>query len=196
MHVFVQNCKTPKMEIFALCVINLEPIRFQACYAHQNDRLNLSFVKDKHTVRGKMARNSRKLAIFYCYSFLLRLYDLVWKTFQYPFCHILETLNRNYQKNLTSLGTGSFTHLNRLRSTKHRLLSTKRSMFSGLISIPFSKYDRAFSGSPHFNSCSACSISTLVSISSILSVRVSTFPRCFIIDPLRSPPPECKSLNW
>ena len=89
----------------------------------------------------------------------------------------------------------SFTYLNRLRSTKHRLLSTKRSMFSGLISIPFSKYDRAFSGSPHFNSCSACSISTLVSISSILSVRVSTFPRCFIIDPLRSPPPEFKSLR-
>ena len=26
--VFVQNCKKPKMEIFAFCVINFEPIRF------------------------------------------------------------------------------------------------------------------------------------------------------------------------
>ena len=29
--------------------INFEPIKIQTCYAPQNDRLNLSFVKDEHT---------------------------------------------------------------------------------------------------------------------------------------------------
>ena len=34
---------------------------------------SLSFVKDKHTVGGKMARNCRKMGICYCHSFILRL---------------------------------------------------------------------------------------------------------------------------
>ena len=33
--------------IFAFCVITFEPIEFQTHSAPQNDRLNLSFVKDK-----------------------------------------------------------------------------------------------------------------------------------------------------
>ena len=32
--------------------------------AHQNDQLNISFVKDKHIVRKKMARNGPKMAIY------------------------------------------------------------------------------------------------------------------------------------
>jgi hypothetical protein len=34
------------MEIFAVCVITFEPIRIQTFSSPQNDRLNLSFVKD------------------------------------------------------------------------------------------------------------------------------------------------------
>ena len=36
--------------------------------------LNLSFVKYEYTVGKNVARNSRKIAIYYCYSLLLRLY--------------------------------------------------------------------------------------------------------------------------
>ena len=35
----------------------------QTCSAPQNDRLNLSFVKDMNVVGKKMARNGRKTAI-------------------------------------------------------------------------------------------------------------------------------------
>ena len=38
--------------------INFEPIKIQTHQAPQNDGLNLDFVKDKHKVGGKMARNS------------------------------------------------------------------------------------------------------------------------------------------
>ena len=38
------------MEIFEFCVITFEPIFSKTCYAPQNDRRNLSFVKDKHVV--------------------------------------------------------------------------------------------------------------------------------------------------
>ena len=33
-----------------------------------------AFLKDEYTVGKNMARNSRKIAIYYCYSLLLRLY--------------------------------------------------------------------------------------------------------------------------
>jgi phosphoribosylaminoimidazole carboxylase (NCAIR synthetase) len=48
------------MKMFVFCVISFEPIKIQTCSAPQNDRLNLSFVKDIHVVGKKMARNGRK----------------------------------------------------------------------------------------------------------------------------------------
>ena len=39
--------------------------------------MNLIFVKGKQTVDRKLARNSQKIAIYYCYSFWFRLYVLV-----------------------------------------------------------------------------------------------------------------------
>ena len=49
---------------FAFYVITFEPIEIQTCSAPQNDRLNFSFVKNKHTVGKKMARYGRKMAIY------------------------------------------------------------------------------------------------------------------------------------
>ena len=42
----IQNHKITDMEIFAFCVITFEPIKVKTCSAPQNDRLNLSFVKN------------------------------------------------------------------------------------------------------------------------------------------------------
>ena len=61
--------KQQEMEIFALCVITFEPIKNQTCSAPQNDRLNLSFVKDSHVDGRKMARNGRKSVIYEGHSF-------------------------------------------------------------------------------------------------------------------------------
>ena len=58
------------MEVFAFCVITFEPIKIQNCEAPQNDRLNLTFVKDGHIVGKKMAGNGHKTAI--CQSVLNR----------------------------------------------------------------------------------------------------------------------------
>ena len=52
------------METFAFFAITFEPIGILTHSAHQNDRLNLSFVRDKHRVGKKMARNGRKMAIY------------------------------------------------------------------------------------------------------------------------------------
>ena len=60
---FFASQPSQEMEIFAFCVITFEPIKIQTNSAHQNDRLNLSFVKDKHAVGKNMARNSHKPAI-------------------------------------------------------------------------------------------------------------------------------------
>ena len=49
---------------FAFCVITFEPIEIQTRSAPQNDRLNLSFVKDFLKVGTKMARNGRKMAMY------------------------------------------------------------------------------------------------------------------------------------
>ena len=53
MSFFLQYHKNPETEIFAFCVINFEPIGIKTCLAPQNDRLNLSFVKDIHVVGKK-----------------------------------------------------------------------------------------------------------------------------------------------
>ena len=60
-----KNTLVCKMEIFAFVAITFEPIGILTHSAHQNDRLNLSFVKDKHTVSQKMARNGSKAAIYF-----------------------------------------------------------------------------------------------------------------------------------
>ena len=57
------------MQIFAFWVINFEPIEVQ------NDRLNLSFVKETHAIGKKMAGNGRKTAVYHSLSFLNSLYD-------------------------------------------------------------------------------------------------------------------------
>ena len=46
---------------FAFCVITFEPIEVQTCSAPQNDRLNLSFVKNVNVHGGKLARNGQKM---------------------------------------------------------------------------------------------------------------------------------------
>ena len=51
------------MEIFALCAITFELVKIKTCLAPQNNRLNLSFVKDTYVVGKKMTRNGRKSAI-------------------------------------------------------------------------------------------------------------------------------------
>ena len=55
-----QACARPP---FISEAIHFKPIKIQTHQAPKNDRLNLSFVKDKHTVGEKMARNSSKIAI-------------------------------------------------------------------------------------------------------------------------------------
>ena len=63
---FLQFCTKTLICIFcnfAFCVISIVPIKIQTCKEPQNDRLNLSFVKDKHTVVEKMVKNGRKMGI-------------------------------------------------------------------------------------------------------------------------------------
>ena len=48
---------------FAFCVITFEPIEVHTCSAPQNDRLNLSLVKENNVDGGKLARNGRKMTI-------------------------------------------------------------------------------------------------------------------------------------
>ena len=45
-------------------MITFELIEFQTRSAPQNDRLNLSFVKDNYVDGGKFARNGRKTTIY------------------------------------------------------------------------------------------------------------------------------------
>ena len=56
MSVFVKNGKKKEMKIFAYCVLTFEPILSKTCKAPQNDRQNLSVVKDEHTYGKKVAR--------------------------------------------------------------------------------------------------------------------------------------------
>ena len=48
--------------LFVFCGIIVVPIMIQTCSAHQNDHLNLSFVKDMNLACEKMTRNGRKMA--------------------------------------------------------------------------------------------------------------------------------------
>ena len=48
------------------------PIKIQTCSAHQNDHLNLSFVKDMNLAYEKMTRNGRKMAKIIAESDFLR----------------------------------------------------------------------------------------------------------------------------
>ena len=52
------------MEILKFYAIAFEAIKIHKCSAPQNDRLNLSFVKDSYVDGGKLARNGRITAIF------------------------------------------------------------------------------------------------------------------------------------
>ena len=49
------------MEIFAVFVITFEPIKIQTCSSPQNDRLNLSFVKDIKVIGKKPTRYGHKM---------------------------------------------------------------------------------------------------------------------------------------
>ena len=52
------------MEIFAFCIITFQPIVSKTYQAPQNDRQNLSFVKDDYTYGKKMARKGRTKDIY------------------------------------------------------------------------------------------------------------------------------------
>ena len=69
-----KNTLACKMEMFAFVAINFEPIGILTHSAHQNDRLNLSFVKDKHTVSKNMARNGYKMGIHFVIFISKRVY--------------------------------------------------------------------------------------------------------------------------
>ena len=59
------------------CVIIFEPIKVQTHSAHQNDRLNLSFVKDIYVDDTKLARNGPKTAIFVSCKFWLSVFRML-----------------------------------------------------------------------------------------------------------------------
>ena len=52
------------MEILAFYAIAIEPIELQTHSASQNDRLNLSFVKDMYVDGKNLAGNDRKTSIY------------------------------------------------------------------------------------------------------------------------------------
>ena len=52
------------MEILAFYAIAIEPIKVQTQSASQNDRLNVSFVKDTYGNAKKMARKVGKMVIY------------------------------------------------------------------------------------------------------------------------------------
>ena len=63
------------MKIFLFCVITFEPIITKTSKAPQNDRQNLSFVKDKHTYDEKMAKKVRQRPLMNSDSFQNTLYE-------------------------------------------------------------------------------------------------------------------------
>ena len=60
---FCTKSQKKEMEVFAFCVITFKPILKVRPQAPQNDRQNLSFVKDEHTYGKKMARKGRTKVI-------------------------------------------------------------------------------------------------------------------------------------
>ena len=63
------------MEILAFLAITTEPIQVQTHSASQNDRLNLSFVKDTYGNAEKMVRKSGKMVIYESQILKLTLYE-------------------------------------------------------------------------------------------------------------------------
>ena len=49
--------------MFLIFVRTFEPNKIQNCLAPQNDRLNLSFVKDNHVIAEKMTKRGLRMAI-------------------------------------------------------------------------------------------------------------------------------------
>ena len=62
------------MKILIFYAIAIEPIKVPTCSASQNDRLNLSFVKDTHDNAQKMVRKGSKMVIFESQILRLTLY--------------------------------------------------------------------------------------------------------------------------
>ena len=60
---FIIVISQDQKNIFAFCVIFFETIEVQTRSAPQNDRLNLSFVKDIYVNGRKLARNGQKTTI-------------------------------------------------------------------------------------------------------------------------------------
>ena len=52
---FLQNRTKTEMEIIAFCAITFGSIKVKNCSVPQNDRLNLSFVKDIYVDGGNLA---------------------------------------------------------------------------------------------------------------------------------------------
>ena len=63
--VYTSKCVT----VFFNQTLPFDPIKISTCWALQNDRQNLSFVKDTNGVGEKMARNTCKMAISYLCHF-------------------------------------------------------------------------------------------------------------------------------
>ena len=61
--IFLQNCKKKQKRKKLPFFINFGPIEVHTHSAPQNDRVNLSFVKDINVDGEKVARNGRKTAI-------------------------------------------------------------------------------------------------------------------------------------
>ena len=82
---FFFSWKKKEREIFVFCAITFEPIISKTCKAPQNDRQNLTFVKDEHTyekkwsekvvkrlfIKGHSFRNSLYLMLHYFFWILL-----------------------------------------------------------------------------------------------------------------------------
>ena len=58
-------CTKTETEIFAFCVVTFEPIKIWTFFAPQNDRLNLSFVKDIYVIGKRITRSGLKAAIYH-----------------------------------------------------------------------------------------------------------------------------------
>ena len=58
---FFQNWKTQLSKNIGIYVIAFDPIEIQTQQAPQNDRQNLSFVKDTNVVGNRMTRNGPKM---------------------------------------------------------------------------------------------------------------------------------------
>ena len=68
--VFMRFCTKTQICIFCVfgfCVITFVPIKIQTCPAPQNDRMNLSFVKDNHVVSKKRPDVVVKWPFIRCY---------------------------------------------------------------------------------------------------------------------------------